>query len=81
MPSVAIFGIGHVGLELARILARQPIELTLVDSRAEMLAPERIGVPGTSGPFADAVATVTCGRCRCPRRRSPTCPRARTCSS
>ena len=59
VPAVAIFGIGHVGLELARILSRQPIELTLVDSRAEMLAPERIGVPGTNGPFADAVATVT----------------------
>jgi xanthine dehydrogenase accessory factor len=58
VPSVAIFGLGHVGLELARVLARQPIELDLVDSRAEMLAPERIGVPGTSGVLGDAVATV-----------------------
>lgn len=72
VPAVAVFGLGHVGLELARILARQPIELTLVDSRAEMLAPERLGAAGGSGgssgagatggtgsgPLADAVATV-----------------------
>ena len=58
VPAVAIFGIGHVGLELARILARQPIELWLVDSRAEMLAEGRLGVPGSSGPLGDAVATV-----------------------
>ncbi|MFD4422988.1 xanthine dehydrogenase accessory protein XdhC [Agromyces sp. NPDC058484] len=67
VPSVAIFGIGHVGLELARILARQQIELHLVDSRAEMLAPERVGVPrepgmpdtvGAQGAFADAVADI-----------------------
>jgi xanthine dehydrogenase accessory protein XdhC len=58
IPSVAIFGVGHVGLELARILGRQELELELVDSRAEMLAPERIGVPGVSGVLADAVATV-----------------------
>src|SRR4029453_2539893 len=58
VPAVAIFGLGHVGPELARVLPRQPIELDLVDSRAEMLAPERIGVPGTSGVLADAGATV-----------------------
>lgn len=57
-PVVAVFGIGHVGLELARILSRQQVELHLVDSRAEMLAPARIGVPGASGPLADAVGTV-----------------------
>ena len=34
VPSVAIFGLGHVGLELARILARHDVELHLVDSRA-----------------------------------------------
>ena len=78
VPSVAIFGLGHVGLELARVLARQPIELDLVDSRAEMLAPERIGVPGTSGVLGDAVATVRVrappgargGARRPPRRRA-----------
>ncbi|WP_353828678.1 xanthine dehydrogenase accessory protein XdhC [Agromyces sp. SYSU T0242] len=58
VPVVAIFGVGHVGLELARILARHPIELVLVDSRAAMLAPQRTGEPGATGPFADAVATV-----------------------
>ncbi|MDF0514424.1 xanthine dehydrogenase accessory protein XdhC [Agromyces sp. H3Y2-19a] len=58
VPSVAVFGMGHVGLELARILARQELELHLVDSRAEMLAPERLGVPGVSGVLADAVADV-----------------------
>jgi xanthine dehydrogenase accessory protein XdhC len=58
VPSVAIFGIGHVGLELARILSRQEIELHLIDARAEMLHPDRIGEPGVTGVLADAVATV-----------------------
>ncbi len=59
VPSVAIFGIGHVGLELARVLSRQQLELHLVDSRAEMLANERLGEPGGDvGPLGDAVATV-----------------------
>lgn len=58
VASVAVFGMGHVGLELARILARQEIELTLVDSRPEMLAEERIGRPGVSGPLGDAVARI-----------------------
>ena len=57
-PSVSVFGLGHVGLELARILARHELDLVLVDSRAEMLAEERIGVPGRSGVFGDAVARV-----------------------
>jgi xanthine dehydrogenase accessory factor len=35
VPAVAIFGMGHVGCELARILARHDIELHLVDSRAQ----------------------------------------------
>jgi xanthine dehydrogenase accessory factor len=39
VPSVAIFGMGHVGTELARILARHDLELHLVDSRADQLAP------------------------------------------
>ncbi|MEO6943235.1 MAG: xanthine dehydrogenase accessory protein XdhC [Lacisediminihabitans sp.] len=41
-PSVAIFGMGHVGLELARILSRHDLDLTVVDSRAEMLGDERL---------------------------------------
>lgn len=50
--SVAIFGVGHVGLELARILARHDLELHLVDSRAEQLTDERLAV------LDDAVAGV-----------------------
>ncbi len=42
IPSVAIFGMGHVGLELARILSRHEVELFLIDSRAEMLADDRL---------------------------------------
>ena len=51
-PVVAVFGVGHVGLELARILARRELDLHLVDSRPEQLTPERLAV------LADAVATV-----------------------
>lgn len=58
VPAVAVFGLGHVGLELARILARHEMDLFLIDSRAEMLAPERLGVPGRSGVLGDAVARV-----------------------
>ncbi len=36
-PTVGIFGLGHVGFELARILSRLEIRLHLVDSRAEQL--------------------------------------------
>jgi xanthine dehydrogenase accessory factor len=42
VPAVAVFGIGHVGLELARILTRHDLELYLVDSRPEQLEPERL---------------------------------------
>jgi xanthine dehydrogenase accessory factor len=52
VPAVAIFGMGHVGLELARILARHDLELHLVDSRADQITPERMDV------LADAVAAV-----------------------
>ena len=52
VPAVAIFGIGHVGLELARILARQELDLHLVDSRPEQLTPARLQV------LDDAVARV-----------------------
>ncbi|MFI1712409.1 xanthine dehydrogenase accessory protein XdhC [Streptomyces sp. NPDC053513] len=50
--AVAIFGVGHVGLELARILARQDLDLHLVDTRADTLAERRLDV------LADAVARV-----------------------
>ncbi|MFE0701044.1 xanthine dehydrogenase accessory protein XdhC [Streptomyces sp. NPDC058872] len=52
VPAVAVFGVGHVGLELARILARHDLDLHLVDSRSAMLAGERLAV------LADAVAQV-----------------------
>ena len=48
VPSVAIFGIGHVGLELARILAGHDLDLHLVDSRREQLADARLA-PVTTG--------------------------------
>lgn len=51
-PAVAVFGVGHVGLELARILARLDLELHLVDSRPEQLAAGRLAV------LADAEASV-----------------------
>lgn len=44
--AVAVFGAGHVGLALARVLALLPLELWLVDSRPEMLAPERVRPAG-----------------------------------
>lgn len=52
VPSVAIFGVGHVGLELARVLARHDLELHLIDSRADQLTDDRLAV------LADAVANV-----------------------
>ncbi len=42
VPAVAVFGVGHVGLELARLLARHDLELHLVDSRADALEPRRL---------------------------------------
>lgn len=42
-PTVAVFGLGHVGHELARILSRLDLRLHLVDSRAGYVAPEAIG--------------------------------------
>ena len=51
-PVVALFGVGHVGLELARILARHDLDLHLVDSRPDHLADEALAV------LADPVARV-----------------------
>ncbi|GAA1641848.1 xanthine dehydrogenase accessory protein XdhC [Georgenia ruanii] len=50
-PTVAVFGVGHVGHELARILSRLPLDLHLVDSRPGQLAD-------------DALADVRGGRAR-----------------
>ena len=52
VPAVAVFGVGHVGLELARILARHDLDLHLVDSRADHVAPAALAF------LADAVAEV-----------------------
>jgi xanthine dehydrogenase accessory factor len=53
VPAVAIFGMGHVGTELARILARHDLELHLVDSRPAQVDPQRIATA-----TADALARV-----------------------
>jgi xanthine dehydrogenase accessory factor len=52
VPSVAIFGMGHVGHELARILARHDLDLHLVDTRPAALAQQRLV------PLDDADARV-----------------------
>lgn len=52
VPAVAVFGVGHVGSELARILARHDLDLHLVDSR-----PDRVDARALA-PLADAVARV-----------------------
>jgi len=52
-PTVAVFGVGHVGYELARILGRLPVRLQLVDSRAEQLDRVRLA------EVFDGVAEVT----------------------
>lgn len=41
-PTVAIFGVGHVGLALAKVLSICPLDLWLIDSRTDMLSPERL---------------------------------------
>lgn len=51
-PVVAIFGMGHVGSELARILARHDLDLHLVDSRPGQLGEQALL------PLADAQAHV-----------------------
>lgn len=43
-PHIAIFGVGHVGLELGLMLARLPINLHLVDSREAQMLPERLAL-------------------------------------
>ena len=49
-PVIALFGLGHVGYELARILSRLPVRLLLVDSRAEQLDRVRLAdvIDGTA---------------------------------
>ncbi|MCI9887279.1 xanthine dehydrogenase accessory protein XdhC [Micrococcales bacterium 31B] len=40
--AVALFGMGHVGLEVGFALSRSPIHLYAIDSRVEFLRPERL---------------------------------------
>src|SRR3954447_10837697 len=51
-PAVAIFGVGHVGLELAPVLGRAELQLHLIDSRPEQLSADVLAV------LDDAVAAV-----------------------
>ena len=51
-PAVAVFGLGHVGQELARVLVRHDVELHLVDSRASYVSDAAVG------PLLDGPATV-----------------------
>lgn len=50
-PAVVVFGCGHVGIELARILSRQDADLWLYDSRPAQ-------VEALTGQVADCPATV-----------------------
>jgi len=67
-PAVAIFGVGHVGLELARILSRHELDLFLVDSRADQLVEERLAV------LADGPATIHVHRASVPEAIIPELP-------
>ncbi|UYQ77109.1 xanthine dehydrogenase accessory protein XdhC [Glutamicibacter sp. JL.03c] len=46
--TVALFGVGHVGMELARILSRHPIDLYLTDSRPEAIDAARVLQPSVA---------------------------------
>ncbi len=59
-PTVAIFGVGHVGYELARILSRLELQLHLVDSRTDELDPIRLA-DVTSGVAAVSVHRAVLG--------------------
>lgn len=59
-PVVAIFGVGHVGYELARILSRLEVRLHLIDSRAEQLDELRLA-PVTEGSADVTVHRVVLG--------------------
>ncbi len=59
-PTVAIFGVGHVGFELARILSRLEVLLHLIDSRAEQMDEIRLASI-TDGPALVRVHRVLLG--------------------
>ncbi|MBU2696057.1 xanthine dehydrogenase accessory protein XdhC [Pimelobacter sp. 30-1] len=47
--AIAVFGMGHVGFELALLLSRHDVELHLVDSRADQVTADRTA-PLRTGP-------------------------------
>jgi xanthine dehydrogenase accessory factor len=57
-PAVWLYGAGHVGQALARILIELPLRLTWIDSRAEQF-PDTIGGGVRILHDADSVATVS----------------------
>ena len=57
-PSVWLYGAGHVGHALARILVELPLRLTWIDSRAELF-PDTIGVGARILHDPDSLATVS----------------------
>lgn len=57
-PPVWLYGAGHVGQALARVLATLPVQLTWIDSRAELL-PGDISQSVHTLLTADPVLTVT----------------------
>jgi xanthine dehydrogenase accessory factor len=58
LPAVWLFGAGHVGQALARILVELPLRLTWIDSRAELL-PTTLGDGVRILNDPDSVATVS----------------------
>jgi xanthine dehydrogenase accessory factor len=57
-PAVWLYGAGHVGQALARILAELPLRLTWIDSRVELF-PETLSQGVRFLRDADSVATVS----------------------
>lgn len=57
-PAVWLYGAGHVGQALARILTELPLRLTWIDSRAELF-PDTIGCGARILHDPDSVATVS----------------------
>jgi xanthine dehydrogenase accessory protein XdhC len=57
-PAVWLYGAGHVGQALARILVELPLRLTWIDSRAELF-PDTIGAGARILCDPDSLATVS----------------------
>lgn len=68
-PAVAVFGLGHVGRELARVLVRHDVELHLVDSRADHVDEAALA------PLRDGPATVVAHHAPLPEVVLGTLPR------